>query len=92
MRHRAGRLQEEQALVGRCDRNPAAARFLHDELKVLARFKTEQRQRETILSAALAVATAGVAPGFREDGHDLGWKVDRQIAFGIFDNDFRRCR
>ena len=72
-------LSSSRLLLGRGGEQAAAAAFLHERCVVELGLEAEQRQREAVLAAGLAVAAAGVAAELGEDRHDLVGEVDRQV-------------
>ena len=58
---------------------PAAAGFLDQMLIVFGRFKTKQRQAESVLAARLAMATTRVAPELCENRDDLVGEVNGDL-------------
>jgi hypothetical protein len=83
MRHRAGRLQEQKTLLRSRHADATSTSLLHDVIVVFGRFEAEERQPESVLTAALAVAAAGVAAVLREDRHDLRVEIDRPRLAGV---------
>ena len=71
MRVAAAGLQEQQAFAGRRGEQAATTALFDEELVVVLRIETEQREFEAVLSARLAVTAAAVAAELGEDRHDL---------------------
>ena len=85
MRLRRGGFEQQQAVFGRGGKKPAATRFFDEMFVVLRRLEAEQGEPKSILAARLAVAAAGVATGFRENGHDLIREIDRRNLVEMLD-------
>ena len=83
----AGRLGQQQALLGRGREEPAAAAFLDQRLVVELRLEAEQGEPEAVLAARLAVAAAGVAAELGEDRDDLVGEVDGPPVGELADGD-----
>ena len=71
MRRLAGRLAEEQALLGSGRVEPPAVELAGDPAVVLFRGEAAKRQAEPVLPRPLAVARALVAPHPGQERHDL---------------------
>src|SRR5205823_6462870 len=71
----AARLEKQQAVFRRGEEDAPAARLLHQRLIIELRHEAEQREREAVLPARLAVAAARIAAELREDRHDLVGEV-----------------
>ena len=72
MRHLSGRFQQQQALVGCCQKQPPAARLFTTMFEVFRRLEAEQRQLKPVLAAAgLGVADPRIAAGLGQHRHDI---------------------
>ena len=80
MRDQAGRLQQQQAALGRSGEQTPAAAFLHQVVVILARLEAQERQAKAVLPARLAVTAAAIAGELGEDRDDLIREVDRQVV------------
>src|SRR5208282_1458069 len=83
VRHLAGWLAQQEAVVRRCGKNSPATAFAGDGGVVEVGVKTEERQLEAILAACLAVARTGVAACSRQDGLDVALEGNRQEAIAV---------
>ena len=71
MRNPAGRLGEEQALLGYHFRHAALATVARQGLEVTRAIVAEERKMEPVLTVRFAVAAAGIAAEPRQDRHDV---------------------
>ena len=85
VRHFARGFFEDQTLLRQGEIDAASDRLAREAVVVAVRIVAEQREPETVFAAGGAVATAGVAPGFGEYGHDVFDETDRLCDCGGFD-------
>ena len=73
-------LEEKEALVGGGGGDPPATGLFDEMFVVLRRLKSQQREPEAVLAAALSVAAAAVAAEFREHRDHPAEELDRRIV------------
>src|SRR5262249_14989999 len=79
VRHRPGRLEQQQAVLRRGRQQPPPAVLLHQGGVVHFGDEAEQGEGEAVLATGLAVAAPRVAPQLGEHRHHVVGEVDRQV-------------
>lgn len=83
MRDKPGSLVQEEAFTRSGSEHAPAAAFVDERGVIEVGIEPQQRERETILPAGLAVAGAGIAAQAGEDGDDVVFEADGALRRNV---------